>query len=98
MATVASMVNMKGGVGKSTMTFNLAWYLAYRADLRVLAIDLDPQANLSQYILGADGYVQLRGSDRRTIVAVFEQYSPPNDPGYELLAEFAALDVITTVA
>ena len=96
MATVASMVNMKGGVGKSTMTFNLAWYLAYRANLRVLAIDLDPQANLSQYFLGADGYLQLLGSDRRTIVDVFEQYSPPNDR-IRAPSEFAALDVITTL-
>jgi len=27
---------MKGGVGKSTLTFNLAWYSAWKANLRVL--------------------------------------------------------------
>jgi chromosome partitioning protein len=51
------MINMKGGVGKTTLTFNLAWYAAWRRNLRVLAVDLDPQANLSQYFMGAEGYV-----------------------------------------
>ena len=49
MATTVSMINMKGGVGKTTLTFNLAWYSAWKAALKVLVIDLDPQANLSQY-------------------------------------------------
>ncbi|MBE9232014.1 ParA family protein [Cuspidothrix issatschenkoi LEGE 03284] len=47
MATVVSIINMKGGVGKTTLTFNLAWYCAWKANLRVLAVDLDPQSNLS---------------------------------------------------
>jgi chromosome partitioning protein len=46
MATTVSLINMKGGVGKTTLTFNLAWYCAWRTNLKVLAVDLDPQANL----------------------------------------------------
>lgn len=78
MATVVSMINMKGGVGKSTLTFNLAWRSAWRENLRVLAIDLDPQANLSQYFLGAQKYLDTLESGARTIVDVFEQFSSPS--------------------
>ena len=47
---------MKGGVGKTTLAFNLAWYAAWQEGLRVLAVDLDPQSNLSQYFMGAEEY------------------------------------------
>ena len=79
MAVVASLINMKGGVGKSTLTFNLAWSLAWRHDLKVLAIDLDPQANLSQYFLGARDYLKLISDPaQKTVVDIFEQYSAPS--------------------
>lgn len=77
MPTVVSMINMKGGVGKSTLTFNLAWRSAWRENLRVLAVDLDPQANLSQYFLGAQKYLDMLKSGAHTIVDVFEQFSSP---------------------
>jgi chromosome partitioning protein len=38
--------NLKGGSGKSTVTFNLATWLAVRGE-KVVAFDLDPQATLS---------------------------------------------------
>lgn len=43
---VISLLNQKGGVGKTTMAFNAAHALADKG-LRVLCIDMDPQANLS---------------------------------------------------
>jgi chromosome partitioning protein len=43
---VVSVMNYKGGVGKTTLTANLAAEIA-NAGHRVLMIDLDPQANLT---------------------------------------------------
>lgn len=75
MATTVSMINMKGGVGKTTLTFNLAWYSAWKAALKVLVIDLDPQSNLSQYFMGAVKYLQYLRRSKKTVVDIFEQFS-----------------------
>ena len=77
MSTVVSLINMKGGVGKTTLAFNFAWYAAWRRDMNVLAIDLDPQANLSQYLLGVDGYLGHLAQKRGTIVDIFGRFCKP---------------------
>jgi chromosome partitioning protein len=48
MATVIAIANQKGGVAKTTSTFNLAHALVERGQ-RVLCIDADPQASLTGY-------------------------------------------------
>lgn len=52
MTRVYTLVNQKGGVGKTTTAINLAAYLA-KFDQRVLVVDLDPQANATS-CLGVD--------------------------------------------
>jgi chromosome partitioning protein len=77
MTVTVSLINMKGGVGKTTLAFNLAWYSAWRKNLRVLAVDLDPQSNLSQYFMGAEDYLAYLNADKSTVVDIFEQFSAP---------------------
>jgi chromosome partitioning protein len=52
MGKIYTLVNQKGGVGKTTTAINLGAYLAYFGQ-RVLIVDLDPQANATS-CLGVD--------------------------------------------
>ena len=54
MTTLISLFNHKGGVSKTTTTFNLGWALA-EAGKRVLIVDGDPQCNLTGTVLGFSG-------------------------------------------
>lgn len=57
MRTLA-FLNNKGGVGKTTLVYHLAWMLAERG-VRVLAVDFDPQANLTAMFLEEERLEQL---------------------------------------
>lgn len=50
---VLTFFNNKGGVGKTSLVFHLAWMLSEMGK-RVVAIDLDPQANLTSAFLSED--------------------------------------------
>lgn len=75
MATVLSLVNMKGGVGKTTLAMQLA-HAADSRNLKTLAVDLDPQSNLSQALMGPKRYVDHLKANKPTVVEIFEKYLP----------------------
>lgn len=73
-----AIANMKGGVGKSTLAVNLAWhfYGLSKWNKRSLLVDLDPQFNASQYMMGAAAYKSyVIDADRPTVWDIFEQAS-----------------------
>ena len=76
MAVTISVINMKGGVGKTTIMALLCQKLS--RSYKVLAIDLDPQANLSQALMGEQGYRRFLDDQSPSVVEVFKGYQPPH--------------------
>ncbi len=76
MPVSVSLINMKGGVGKTTLAFNLAWYASYKKHKKVLVVDLDPQSNASQYLMGAVNYLAYIRANKGTVVDILEQFTP----------------------
>ena len=74
-----AVINMKGGVGKTTIAALLGRHAAGALEMKVLAVDLDPQANLSQAYMRAS-YREFIRSSRPSIVEVFSGMHPPG-PG-----------------
>jgi chromosome partitioning protein len=72
MKTVA-VINYKGGVGKTTLTANLAAELAYRG-YRILMIDLDPQASLTFSFVRPDDW-QKNLAPSATIKSWYDSFS-----------------------
>lgn len=66
-----SLINMKGGVGKTTLASQLA-HAASADGLRVLAVDLDPQSNLSHAIMGGQNYLTHLREERPTIAEILD--------------------------
>ena len=85
MATIA-VYSLKGGVGKTTLTVNLAWMAATRSARRTLLWDLDPQA-ASTFLL--DGHA----SNRNEAQAIFTR-----DVGPAKLAKHTGIDRLDLIA
>ncbi|MBX3518778.1 MAG: ParA family protein [Xanthobacteraceae bacterium] len=87
MGTVLTVMNMKGGVGKTTVATHIAG-IAPRLKLdgkeykKVLAIDYDPQFNMSQALLPAKTYFQLE-QERSTTLSILVDSNTDLNP-YEL--------------
>lgn len=63
MAKSICLFNHKGGVSKTTTTFNLGWALAEKGQ-RVLMVDLDAQCNLTGLVLGYENLSEADGMER----------------------------------
>lgn len=75
---VVSFINMKGGVGKTTLCIGIGEYLANYRDKKILFIDLDPQFNTTQSLVNEfnleDEYLSnySEGTNQRTVMRLFE--------------------------
>src|SRR5207302_10585698 len=86
MAKFISVFNNKGGVGKSTICWNLADSLG-RLGKSVLLIDFDPQCNLSIAMLGEDLFVKTLPNQNQpygTTIRSFVQRFLQNTGGEEI--------------
>lgn len=75
MATqIVSFLNMKGGVGKSTLCYNIAYTIANHFQKNVLVIDMDPQFNTTQALIekysDTDAYLKLV-DEQKTVKQIF---------------------------
>lgn len=69
---VISLINMKGGVGKSTLAVNIAHYLATKEQAKTLVIDIDPQFNSTQCLMTPQDYINHKKNKKDTIINIFE--------------------------
>ncbi|VVT22174.1 Chromosome partitioning protein ParA [Sphingomonas aurantiaca] len=89
MATVA-IYSLKGGVGKTTLSVNLAWCAATLSARRTLLWDLDPQA-ASTWVLGGPGKADQAQAMFSKDVAVAKQARPTAYRHLDLIAADASL-------
>ena len=71
MATIISMINLKGGVGKTTTTVAMAEMLSSEFRKRVLVIDLDPQTNATVMLIGEKKW-QKQNEQGNTLAQLFK--------------------------
>lgn len=71
-APVIAVSNLKGGVGKTTLAAHVFSALSNQTTLSILMIDLDPQANLSQFVLPQRRLHSLIEDDK-SVLSLFEK-------------------------
>lgn len=70
MPVVISVINLKGGVGKTTLCIALGEMMAFRYGLKVLIIDMDPQTNATVALIGEEAWVK-RNIRGQTLMQLF---------------------------
>lgn len=101
MGTIISTVNMKGGVGKTTLTVNLATCLAKHHKKRVLVLDLDAQISATLSLMSPHDFAKIRRR-KRTLSYLLESIIRPNphnkltieDIIYPDVCEIQGLDIL----
>ena len=76
---IIALANQKGGVAKTTSTYNLSYLMAERGK-KVLMVDLDPQASLT-ILCG-----MMPGKEKFSVCDLFDLKTDPYDCGYEVKA------------
>ena len=71
MAKVISTINLKGGVGKTSMTVALAEFLAMEKGKKVLLIDLDPQTNATVTLMDQKKWLK-KDQNGETLLQLFK--------------------------
>lgn len=73
---VVSFINMKGGVGKTTLCIGIGEYLAHHMNKKILFIDLDPQFNTTQSLMDffdmEDEYISNYNENNITVKRIFQ--------------------------
>lgn len=88
MAKRVSIINFKGGVGKTTLAFELAAGLVrYHNPARVLVVDMDHQSSLSIVCLGPQAWNATVNANR-TVNEIFKPFvgQSPHIPGNEIIS------------
>ncbi len=68
---VVSVMNLKGGVGKTTVSSQIFGYLQHHRKNRILLLDFDPQFNLTQFFLSRDESDERIEQDK-SVLSLFE--------------------------
>jgi chromosome partitioning protein len=69
---IISVVNMKGGVAKTTLAVNLADCLCRRLEKKVLLVDIDPQFNATQCLIEPNDYKKRLENNESSVLNIFE--------------------------
>lgn len=83
MARVISLINLKGGVAKTTTTVALAETFASQYRKKVLVIDLDPQTNATVMLIGEDRWKALN-KNGHTLATLFKDALNPDSREFDL--------------
>lgn len=70
---VVSIINLKGGVGKTTLTVGLAEFLAVEHNKKILVIDTDPQTNATIALIGENRWKECNNQGQ-TLYQLFKDH------------------------